>query len=403
MSWFAPEPAEHEGAAAALAAEEQRRAVRLLLAHPFINDERPDSETFALVRRHARELQRWFAEQLGYRLVVDPEFARLHKRPAPGARLRPLRTQSQAPFDPRRYALLCLVLAALERVEVQTVLSELAEQVALLAASEEGVRSFDLESFAERQAFVDVVRWLVGQGVLSLADGEDTAFVEGRGDALYDLHSRRLSQLLSAPVPAASPEGPESAGLDVYPDTEEGANRRVRHRLMRRLVEEPVLYLEDLEEAERNYLTSQRHYLLGQVAAQTGMLLEVRREGLAAIDPAGRLSDLAFPSTGTLSHAALLLAGELADRARAAADPASPVPFTDLQATLERLLGRYGHLWSKRYREEPGWLLTEALELLEQMGLLTGQIRQGGEVVPRPAIARFGVTEPRDGKEGTDG
>ena len=399
MSWFAPEPAEHEGAAA-LAAEEQRRAVRLLLAHPFINDERPDSETFALVRRHARELQRWFADQLGYRLVVDPEFARLHKRPAPGARLRPLRTQSQTPFDPRRYALLCLVLAALERVEVQTVLSELAEQVALLAASEEGVRSFELESFAERQAFVDVVRWLVGQGVLSLADGEDTAFVEGRGDALYDLHSRRLSQLLSAPVPAAPPEGPEPAGLDVYPDTEEGANRRVRHRLMRRLVEEPVLYLEDLEEAERNYLTSQRHYLLVQVAAQTGMTLEVRREGLAAIDPAGRLSDLAFPSTGTLSHAALLLAGELADRARAAADPASPVPFTDLQATLERLLDRYGHLWSKRYREEPGRLLTEALELLEQMGLL---VRQGGEVVPRPAIARFGVTEPRDGKEGTDG
>ena len=69
-------------------AEEQRRAVRLLLAHPFVSDERPDPDTFALVRRHARELQRWFAEQLGYRLVVDTELARLHKCPAPGARLR---------------------------------------------------------------------------------------------------------------------------------------------------------------------------------------------------------------------------------------------------------------------------------------------------------------------------
>ncbi|MFL6199867.1 MAG: DUF2398 family protein, partial [Thermoanaerobaculia bacterium] len=84
-------------------AEEQQRAVRLLLAHPFVTDSRPDPEAFSFVRRHARELQRWFAEQLGYRLVVDSELARLHKRPAPGARLRPLRTQSQAPFDPRRY------------------------------------------------------------------------------------------------------------------------------------------------------------------------------------------------------------------------------------------------------------------------------------------------------------
>ncbi len=384
-------------------AEEQRRAVRLLLAHPFINDARPDSDTFALVRRHVRELQRWFAEQLGYRLVVDTELARLHKRPAPGARLRPLRTQSNLPFDPRRYALLCLVLAALERVEVQTVLSELAAQVALLAASEEAVRSFELESFAERQAFVDVIRWLVEQSVLTLADGEDTAFVEGRGDALYDLHSRRLSQLLSAPVPATAPESPELIGLDVYPETEEGANRRARHRLMRRLVEEPVLYLEDLEEAERGYLTSQRHYLLGQVAAQTGLTVEVRREGLAAIDPAGRLSDLAFPATGTLSHAALLLAGHLADRARAAADPASPVSEEDLRACMEELLARYGHLWSKRYRDDPtgpGRLLDAALELLEQMGLLA---RGGVGVVARPAIARFGVKEPqKDSKDGRD-
>jgi uncharacterized protein (TIGR02678 family) len=345
VSWLDPgDDAEERERNAALLAEEQRRAIRLLLAHPFVSDERPDPETFALVRRHARELQRWLSEQLGYRLVVDTELARLHKRPAPGARLRPLRTQSQTAWNSRRYALLCLVLAALERVEVQTVLSELAGQVALLAASEEGVRGFDLESFGERQAFVDVVRWLVDQGVLSLADGEDTAFVEGRGDALYDLHSRRLSQLLSAPVPATEPEEVAELAADVYPDTEEGANRRVRHRLMRRLVEEPVLYLEELDEAERAYLTSQRHYLLGQVAARTGLAVEVRREGLAAIDPEGRLSDLAFPSTGTLSHAALLLAG--------------------------------------------------VVDLLEQMGLLARQ--GGGGITPLPAIARFAVKEPED-------
>ena len=399
MSWLGTD--EDDGGASILA-EEQRQAVRLLLVHPFVSDARPDPETFALVRRHARELQRWFNEQLGYRLVVETDFARLHKRPAPGARLRPLRTQSQAPFDPRRYAILCLVLAALERVEVQTVLSELAGQVALLAASEEEVRSFDLESFAERQAFVDVVRWLVDQGVLALADGEDTAFVEGRGDALYDLHSRRLTQLLSAPVPTAVVEVAELAGAEVYPDTEEGANRRARHRLMRRLVEEPVLYLDEIEEAERNYLASQRHYLLGQVGAQTGLAVEVRREGLAAVDPAGRLSDLSFPSTGTLSHAALLLAEHLAERARAAPDPSAAFPEEELLACMDRLLARYGHLWSKRYRDAAGArrLLNDALELLEQMGLLT---RRGGGILgiaARPAIARFGVADLKDGLDG---
>jgi len=376
--------------AGALLAEEQQRAVRLLLAHPFVTDSRPDPETFALVRRHARELQRWFAEQLGYRLVVDAELARLHKRPAPGARLRPVRTQSHAAFDPRRYALLCLVLAALERLEVQTVLSELAEQVALLAASEEEVRRLDLQSYAERQAFVDVVRWLVGLGVLTLADGEDTAFLEGRGDALYDIHSRRLTQLLTVPVPAAPPASLDELGADVYPETEEGANRRSRHRLMRRLIEEPVLYLAELEEPERSYLTLQRHYLVRQVAEKTGLVVEVRREGLAAVDPVGRLTDLAFPGTGTVSHAALLLAELLADRARAA-DPAM-AEESELQAVMDALVERYGHLWSQEYRDDrTGRLLADVLERLEHMGLIA---RRAEGVEPLPAIARYQAVEP---------
>lgn len=395
-----------EAGAEALVAEERRRAIRLLLARPFVTDTRPDPETFALVRRHARDLQRWFAEQLGYRLVVDTELARLHKRAAPGARARPLRTASGLPFDARRYALFCLVLAALERMEVQTVLSELAAQVTLLAASEEAVERFELESYAERQAFVDAVRQLVELGVLTLADGEDSAFVEGRGDALYDIHGRRLSQLLSVPVPATAPRQEadfEALAADFYPDTEEGANRRLRHRLLRRLVEEPVLHVDELEEAERLYLQSQRHYLLGQVAAHTGLAVEVRREGLVAVDPAGRLSDLQFPGTGTVSHAALLLGEILAERARAAPERAVVVPLSELAEALAALLARYGHLWSKRYREDPAGadrLLADALERLEAMGLAvrrpggSGGSGELGGIEPRPALARYRPLAP---------
>jgi uncharacterized protein (TIGR02678 family) len=381
------------GTVADVLAEERRRAVRLLLAHPLVADARPDPEGFALIRRHARELQRWFAEQLGYRLVVDTEFARLHKRPAPGALPRPLWTRSRAAFDPRRYTLICLVLAALERLEVQTVLSELAEQVELLAASEEALRRFDRTSYAERQAFVDAVRWLVELGVLALADGEDVAFVEGRGDALYDIHARRLSQLLSTAVPASEPADPAELGAEAYPDTEEGRNRRSRHRLLRRLIEEPVLYLRDLDEAERAYLASQRHYLTTQVE-QAGLVVEVRREGLAAIDPAGRLTDLAFPAVGTVSHAALLLAGYLAGRARTLPDRNVTVSLAECGTVLAGLFGRFGRFWNRSYQADAagaGQLLAEALGRLQDLGL----VRPTAEgVEPLPAIARYQAVDP---------
>jgi len=413
--------------------EERQRAVRLLLERPLVTDTSVDPESFAQIRRHAPELKRWFLEQLGYRLVVDPELARLHKRPAPRARLRPLRTRSGRAFDARRYALLCLVLAALERMEVQTVLSELAEQVALLAASEPGVRNLDLENRGERQAFVDAVRFLVDLGVLALTDGEDVAYVERSGDALYDIHSRLLSQVLSAPMPQP-PQGEDSSSDDLtaqhfalddfaYPDTDEGIRLRLRHRLMRRLVEEPVLHLDELEEHEREYLDHTRHYLVGQVERATGLTVEIRREGLTAVDPAGRLTDLTFPSTGTVAHAALLLAEHLAARGREARSRVV-VPWSTLHQEMEGHLERYQRFWSNLYTEDVAEeatgddvpsgdvpsgdapsdgarrLVEDAVERLEAMGLVR---RHTEGVEPRPAVARYRVVEREEDERDRSG
>jgi uncharacterized protein (TIGR02678 family) len=374
--------------------DERRQAVRLLLSRPLVGATGPDPDAFALVRRHAAWLREWFDDQLGYRLVVETDLARLHKRPAPGGLPRPARTRSGTPFDGRRYALLCLVLAALERAELQTTLSTLAEEVKLLAASE-AVRPLELERHTERQSFVDAVRLLVEHGVLQLTDGDDTEFVEGRGDALYDVDGRRLAQLLSAPVPVDL-EGPEDLEVDVYPHTDEGANRRLRHRLMRRLVEEPVLYVEHLDEAERAYLASQRHFLVTRAAEATGLDAEVRREGVALLDDGGRMSDAAFPGQGTVAHAALLLAEHLAQRARraGAADGArTTVPLAELYGVAGELLARYGRYWSKAYREDaagPDRLLEDALDRLEALALL---VREPEGVEPLPAIARYRVEE----------
>lgn len=382
--------------------QERRQAVRLLLERPLVTDDvvrRQDREAFALVRRHERWLATWFAEMLGYRLVVDTEVARLHKRPAPDARPRPAKNPSGTPFDPRRYALLCLVLAALERIEVQTVLSELAEKVELLAASEEGVAAFELDRWAERQAFVDAVRFLVDLSVLTLTDGDDTAFVQGHGDALYDVHPRRLAQILAAPVPPSLAAGPWELSRESYPDTDEGANLRARHRLMRRLVEEPVLYLDDLDASERAYLSSQRHYLVRQVRQATGLEVEIRQEGLAAIDPAGQLTDLAFPAPGTVAHAALLLADELGRRwrqgslaaggAQEGSSTAPTVPGTAVEEFLAEAAERHSGLWSKRFTEEEGGLgrlADEALGRLAAMSLVR-LLPEG--VVPLPALGRY--------------
>ncbi len=373
--------------------EERRRAVRLLLRRPLVTEGRPDPDAFALVRRHEAELRRWFRDQLGYRLVVDHEQARLFKRRAPGALPRPLRTRYGRAFDRRRYSLLCLVLAALERSEVQTVLSVLAEEVKLLTAATDGVPTLDLERSVERRCFVDAVRVLVELQVLRETDGDDSAFLRGgESDVLYDIDARRLARMLASPVPPSLASGPEALAEETYPPTEDGKNLRIRHRLMRRLVEEPVLYFSDLTEDERAYLSWQRAYLIRGVEQWTGLSVEVRREGLAAIDAEGRLSDVAFPSTSTVAHAALLFADELAQSLRRGDgrdDERRVVPRGELMGFAERIFGL--RRWAKAYRESPSGavlLMDHALEYLASLRLVQ-RLPEG--VLPLPAIARYRV------------
>ena len=50
---------------------------------------------------------------------------------------------------------------------------------------------------------------------------------------------------------------------ELVPDSEDGRNHAIRHALTRRLLDDPVVYQQELGDAERGYLTSQRTFLRG--------------------------------------------------------------------------------------------------------------------------------------------
>src|ERR1700682_2905167 len=116
--------------------EERQSAVRALLRHPMLGSAGPDPNAFSLVRRHARWLCEWFMESAGWRLRVDNGLARLHKiLPRASDTTRPaVADRSGVPFSRRRYALLCLALAVLERADAQVTLGQLAERVVSMVA-----------------------------------------------------------------------------------------------------------------------------------------------------------------------------------------------------------------------------------------------------------------------------
>jgi uncharacterized protein (TIGR02678 family) len=380
--------------------QERRLGVRLLLRQPLLMA-RHDADGFDLVIRHRDWLERWFAEQTGWTLVVDSAagFARLHKIPARVDGSHGAGGKGRPAFDVRRYTLLCLTLAALDDSPLQTTLVRLADLIGELSAEEPQIPSFDPAVFGERRALVDVLRYLVELGVLTPRDGDEERYVrDQQGDALYDVNDRLLSQLVSTPRPPVLSRDCADMLREAYADTEEGKRRRARHRVFRALVDEPVVYFEELAELEYQWLDHSRGFVYEQLDQAVGLTVERRQEGMAAVDAEGFLSDELFPDGGsTAKHAALLLAEQLT--ARQKKNPGQSLRQDEIEKTVALLIADYGQRchWSKRYLDSDtgaARLAGDAMELLEQFGLAK-HTEAGWQA--RPAITRFAPGAPGDG------
>lgn len=383
-------------------AVERRRAVRALLTRPLLCAGSADAEEFALVRRHVDYLRTLFSKQLGWTLEVDSGLARLRKVPADlSDGTRPARdVNTGIPFSRRRYVLLCLALCALERAERQTTLGRLAEEIVREAQSDALAASgmaFDLKGQDQRRDLVSVVRFLLSLRVLVRVQGDEQQYVSERGDVLYDVERPALVALVNVRrPPSLIHETDWSARLaalvaEPRPDTPEGRNQFLRAQLMRRLIDDPVIYYSDLSEDERSYLTSQRPFLMRTLEEATGLVPEARAEGLLLCDDRGDCTDLGLPEEGTRGHLTLLLAEYLASRLRAQGE--LPIPLPDLCRHVEQLIAQHKSHWSREVTQvgaAPA-LMAETLERLEALRLVRCN---DGSVVPRPAIARYALAAP---------
>lgn len=338
-------------------AEERRGALRALLDNTFVGAEQP---AYALVRRHEQELARTCVDLFGYRLEVGGTAARLVGTPTVAALERPLRVRPASvsgrarPRDEwpvlgdRAAVLLLLTLAALERGATQTAIAELARDVAAAGADAQPPVGVDFTARAERVAFADGLDLLTAWGVLEHTAGSRASFsrVEqgGEDEALLTVDRRRLALVLRDPVAALGAESVADLLADdgAYSPTAEGENRRRLHRLAQRLVEDPVVLLDDLDDSYRAYFLSQRQRLEERVGEATGLAVERRAEGTAMIAPDRTLSDVAFPTNATVKQVALLLCDVLVAR-----NGDAVISAEALRGHVRRLVARHGEHWQR--------------------------------------------------------
>lgn len=349
---------------------EQRAAARHLLQHPLVCAEL-EPEVFRLIRRHEHELDRWFTQRLGYRLQLNADTARLHKSgylPAD----RPLRLPNGRALRQQEYTMLALVLGCVVAGPAVISLRHLIDAVRS-AAAESGITLAN--DAPERRAFVNALLWMISMGMASELYEHVTSYADdAESDAVLRIRPERVTMATSAALLGA----PDPATL------RRQAERRGQSRqwMRLRLVEDPVLYRDDVDETEWAELRRRLGEERSALDDMFGLQLEVRAEGIAAVDPDGSLADQPFPTTGTVGHCALLLIGRLDSTWRA---------WPAIVAIVTELVERYRKTWRREFVASPERLATHAVTLLAELRLAATDAERAVRLLP--AAGRFGIEE----------
>ena len=293
-----------------------QHAVRLVLTHDVITATRPRPGTLEQVLRWADQMTADLRELLGYTLIATTRQVRLIRRldaldPTQSAIFS---SRYGKPFDRRRLAYLCLVLASFQRSRVEISLADLVRSFTPAANAIDGL-GFDPTVTAHKAAVVDVLDWLVDRGALRLSDGslESWASDTERGDALYDIDHDICAALFRPARPVQHLTS--AAGLldSTFVSAKRGAQREAAaQRAARALIEYPVVYYAQVDQEIAEAL--RQPGVAENLARLTGLAVERRAEGITLADAGGRFTDRPFPGRGgAVNRAAGLLLAKIAD------------------------------------------------------------------------------------------
>ncbi|WP_306371313.1 DUF2398 family protein [Nocardiopsis sp. CC223A] len=324
-----------------------QQAMRRVLTCDLITRSRPRPGVLANVLRWADELSEDLRDLFGHTLIATTEHVRLVRAPD---LLDPTQRQVFArggrPFDRRRLAYLCLLLASFQRSQVEVSLADLIRHFTPSANAIDGL-GYDPTDGTHKAALVDVCSWLVDRGALHVSDGSLEAWAGGHGqaDALFDIDHEVCEVLFRPTRPVQHVTG--VTGLLVHhPD--EPTREQTARRARRLLVEHPVVHYADVTPDVADALRTPG--VAEEVAHLTGLTVERRAEGVLLADSGGLFTDRPFPGRGSaVNRTAGLLLAKIADRmetARAALThlplPAAPAAHAGLVTRIDSALPREG-------------------------------------------------------------
>lgn len=378
-------------------------AARSLLRQP-LQDRSSPAWTSIVTNRTA--LIEYFEENCGWTLHIDTRIglARLHKRCTPDARrplVRPNDSRADTPMRADGYAVLLMTAAELVTRPITTV-GSLADNLAAAALADPSLPPFDTGVAGHRRQLIDAIAWFVSNHLLEVTAGSLDDYQDRSGDAVLVADSTRFGRILSSATPPSrlhpDDEWIEALGNEPrYSAITEGRadaeaeNRYARHSIGRRLLDDPAVMTDDLDEIQVRYLTAGGGFAaLRRAVAHAGLDLEANSDCLVAIDDTTESTDRTFGrNSDTVTQVAVAIIDQLCPNRGG-----TTASIGDVVAMVAALLADDTG-WAVAYQGEGGAqrLTDRALQLLAGFGLTRFDDDSApSEVTATPVASRFVTT-----------
>lgn len=369
-----------------------------------------DPDTYFRLKDSYESYKPFFQEKLGCNIIINPLLIKAEKLPGKAEVWMGIKD-----FDSGvAYVFLCLLLMFLEEKdpEEQFVLFQVTDYVQNHYTGEDKI---DWTVFAQRKTLIKVLRFCMEQGMILINDGDDAQFSSAYEsvEVLYENTGASKYFMRRFPYDIARINGIKDFEEMEWQTDERDRGLVRRHRVYRKLVLSPVMYNEAVEDQDYLYVKNQRSVIENDFEKFLDGELHLHRNGaMLLIHEHIQLTD-GLPNRKNISDIVLQLCTYITEelsegRFVRSQEDIIGISFIRWEGILQEVKSRYGHGWSKQYRELSRDKLREEIqEVLVDFGMMR-LLPQSGEVMLYPAMGKLTGDYPKDywakiEQEGEDG
>ena len=373
---------------------------KLLENYWFVKDQ--NEEEYNYIKRDLTdETQNFIKHKLGYKLIVNPYVIKLEK--VPGV---PKTFMGIQEFETKmEYIFLCLILIYLEERSrgEQFILSGLIDYIQnIVVEIELNNIKIDFTIYSQRKSMVKVLRFIKEMGFIKLFDGDENKFAENiENDILYEVTgvSKYFTRNFSSNITECN------LYTDIYEQEqlglEQDKGKERRQRIYRRLFTENVVYKENDDDQDYNYIKNYRGAINQDVDKMLDSNLEVHKNGAYILLTENKNYKNTFPAKNGISDVILFVNKEIKnkfDNGDLKANINDLIYITDIDflRLIRSVKEKYSKGFSKEYREmEEEKLMQAVIKHMKEFDMIR-ENKETKEVIIMPMCFKIIGKYPRN-------